>query len=213
MLHLARAARSRVALPYVVAATAVLSTLWMRGATPFRYDGYWLQHLEVLLFLWLSTRVFRAEELTATERASVAAACAWLAMDELLMFHECVRMKFRLGVLGRDPLVVAYLLFALVFGTRIIRRLLARALPHLLVAALAAILAVTADVGGFGRGAWAHVLEESFEFLALAAAIATFGHHDGSGRLAAVGWATFNFGWMSLAFWLVRPWVCPARLL
>lgn len=212
MLHLALA-RWRSVTPYVVGAAAVLVALWLDGAKAFRYDGYWLQHFEAALFLWLGARVFRVDGLSAFERAAICAGCAWLAMDEALMFHECVRMKFKLSGPVADPFVVAYLLAASVAGVRLIRCLPGSARAHLGVAALAAVLVVVADLGGMGRGPWAHVLEESSEFLALAGALAALAEGRAAGRLAAAAWAAFSFAWMFSAFWLVRPWVCPSRLL
>ena len=204
--------------PYAAAIVPFALTLLLQGTRALGFDGHPLQHWEALLFLWVGVEVFRQRSLSEWERLSLGAGAAWLCTDELFMVHECAKWKWHLGSLGRDPLILAYVVIGCGIGIRVMAAHRARraAAPHFVVAMLAALVALAADLSSANAfaGIPAVAFEEAGELIAIAGAIGALRADEGDVRLLpAIGWVAFSAMWMGASVWLVRPWLCPARLL
>lgn len=203
--------------PYVAALLPFGFTLAFHGPTALAYDGHPLQRWEALLLLWLGAEVFRLPGLSALERLAYSAAATWLAVDETFMVHECVKWTWGLQQFGRDPLVAAYAAGGALVAVRVLtahpRRM--SVVVHLALAVAGSLVATLADLGILARcgRALAMALEEGGELLAVAAAISAFRLQVRSKLLPAAGWVALTAAWMGASVWLVRPWLCPPRVL
>ena len=166
--------------------------------------------------LWVGAEIFRIRALSPWAILVLASGCAWLAVDESLMVHECAKWKWNTGALGPDPFVVAYAITGTLVGARIwvIHPARAGAWIHLGIAALGALTAVLADLGVFGpRTSSAIILEEGGELLAIAGAVAALRLAPSLPALRPWAWVVFSALWMGAAAWIVRPLLCPPWLL
>jgi hypothetical protein len=202
-------------LPYALSAAALVLTLIVHGPRALAYDGHPLQYFEAALMLWTGVELFRIQALRGWRLLLLSSTTAWLVVDELLMVHECVKWKWGSGAVA-DPMVVFYGFAGIATGATVLiihpnRR---AALPPLVVGVAATIVSVLADVHAFGRNSHLSlILEEGGEICAVASAVAVLLCAPHVPRKHPALWVAFSFAWMFAAVWLVRPALCPARLL
>jgi hypothetical protein len=203
---------------------AILGGAWLSyrtfGAEPFASDAGFVQRVAALLFALAGAAAFRLPALGFPVRALLATAAAWLAVDEWMMVHECLKFG-SLAHLGplRDAPILAYAAAGAVGAGWIALRIRPplEALAHGALAVLAVAAVLLLDVGGVLHGREADVLEETAELLAAWGAIRCCGAAARSspsatwrGGIAVAAWSVL---WLGTVVWLLKPLVCAARFL
>jgi hypothetical protein len=203
---------------------AIAGAAWLAwrqlGAEPFESDRGAAQAAAALLFALAGASAYRFPGLPFAPRALLAAAGAWLAVDEWLMVHEALKFGplAGLGLLRETPMLL-YGLGGAAVALAVAWRLRAGrdALLHAAAAALFAGAVLLLDVGGGWRGGAREVVEETAELLAAWGAV-QFGVTSARGRpsatwpeaLAVTAWSALCLG---TAAWLLKPLFAPARFL
>ena len=206
-----------------LAILAITGLVWRaRGAAPFGSDASLVQLAAALLFALAGAAAYRLPSLPFPARALLATAGAWLAVDEWLMVHECLKFglvaRFAEGRWRELP-VLGYAVAGAVAAALVARRVKPprEALVHGAVAALAVSCVLLIDVAGAVRGPAAEALEETAELLA---AWATLQCCAAAARAApsapwreATAVAAWSAAWLGLVVWLLKPLFCAARFL
>jgi len=207
---------------YAAVIAGAATVYWAQGARPFASDASDLQRTTGLLFALAGAAAYRLPGLPFPVRALLASAGGWLAVDEWLTVHEC--LKFGLlsrpaGGAWREALVLGYAIVGAVAAVLLARRVRppAEALVHGAFAALAVAGVLLLDVAGVVRGPMAEVLEETAELLAAWGAIqccaASARRAPSATWREAIAVAAWSAAWLGVVVWLLKPLVCPARFL
>lgn len=221
MLHLtARRAGALAGYAGLLAGAAALYAV--AGPRPFASDAGLAQRLAAALFALAGAAAYRLPRLPFGVRALLAAGCAWVAVDEALLVHECLKFGALAHAAGgalRDAPVVACAVAGAAAALAAARRVAPppAALAHGAVAAAAVATALLLDVGGLARGPVAEAVEETAELVAAWASIQCFAA-AGEGRASArwpeaLGVAAWLTAALGAAVWLVRPLFCAPRFL
>jgi hypothetical protein len=193
------------------------------GPDHFSSDAGVVQLLAGALFALTGAAAYRLPALGFPARALLATAGAWLAVDEWLMVHECLKFGPLAGLGSlRDAPVLLYgvgaVAFAVLVGWRV--RPPREAILHAVAAILAVGVVLLLDVGGLMRG-WPvellEVLEESAELLAAWGAIQCCTAAARSAPSApwreAVAVGGWSAAWLGVVVWLLKPLGCAERFL
>jgi hypothetical protein len=225
VLHLTDGERRRRLLSaagYAAILAAAGLTWLLAGPRPFADDAGPLQRATGLLFALAGAAAFRLPGVPFAFRALLATAAAWLAVDEWLMVHECLKFGPLAGLSsrgGRDAPILAYAAAGVLAAAWLVRRIRpsAEALAHGVAAAVAVGVVLLVDVAGALHGPAAEVLEETAELLAAWASIAfcaaAAGAHPSAPWRQAFLVAAWSPAWLGAVAWLLRPLFCPARFL
>jgi hypothetical protein len=206
-----------------LAILAVAGLVWRaRGAAPFASDASPVQLATGLLFALAGVAAWRLPALSFPARLLLTTAGAWLAVDEWLMVHECLKFglvaRFAEGR-WREVLVVGYAAAGAVTAALVARRVKPPrdALAHGAFAALAVSCVLSIDVAGLVHGPVAEVLEETAELLAAWGAIqccaAAARAEPSAPWREAVAVGAWSVTWLGGVVWLLKPLFCAQRFL
>lgn len=205
---------------YVAIVGGAALTWRLLGAGPFASDAGGAQRLAGLLFALAGAAAYRLPGLTFPVRALLATAGAWLAVDEWLMVHECLKFGPLAGLgPARDAPILLYGAGAVALAVLVARRVRPprEAILHAAAAILAVGVVLLLDLGGHWRGQGREVVEETAELLAAWGAIqccaAAARGRPSSSWGEAVAVAAWSTAWLGAVVWLLKPLGCAERFL